>query len=126
MANVIFPLHKPSLAENLSSRLLSALSSWIAKNTHPSSKTRNLHSYLRATVPDQLEESDGFIRQIPQIAEIGPAIPYLSVLVYLLSNNILADDVRNILLPNLVQMGNLRLLETLLSNKTPTVGALAE
>ncbi len=103
-----------------------SLSGYHASLPTKETSIRKVHSRLRAILPEDLDTEISATTQLIPAADLATAMPYINLVVYLLSNNLLQNEERDKTIRLLGQQKYLRLLHRLLAIKGPTTEALIE
>ena len=123
------PISSTKSTAGASGEITSVLVSWATNTTLTGHATtvRNIHSRLRAVLPEQLDgEFPSNIGKLQSLIKLDADTQHLSLALYLISNNMLPAESFNTMIKFLQQQRNLRLLRSLLSTKTSAVEAFAE
>jgi hypothetical protein len=113
----------------VSGEMVSVLASWVAGTTliGHANTVQNVHSYLRAILPEQLDrELLARAERLPGLIELDKNAQYLSLAMFLISNNMLEAENFNKIVEYLEHQRDRLLLRSLLSVKASTVDAFAE
>ncbi|PVH70469.1 ankyrin [Cadophora sp. DSE1049] len=109
--------------------IISVMASWTTtiSLTERANPIRNVHSRLRAILPEQLDgELLANAEDLPGLIKLDENAQYLSLAMYLMSNNMLEDKDLSRVVGYFEHQRGRRLLKSLLSVKVSTVDAFAE